>query len=90
MKTAEGEESKTVDACQSADGAWQLVTMVGGRSAAWWLAGALGLVSLHALAGYYRLAFSKSENIEIFVEHAAGTPWCAPRICRLRAVHGGK
>jgi len=63
--------------------------MVGGRSAAWWLAGALGLVSTHALAESYRLAFSKSENIEIFVEHAAGTPWCAPHLS-LRAVHGGK
>src|SRR5690606_30270514 len=24
-----------------------------------------------------RLAFSKAENIEIFVEHATGTPWCS-------------
>lgn len=62
--------------------------MLGGRSVRWWLAAVLGLAATNALADSYRLAFSKSENIEIFVEHAAGTPWCAPHLS-LRAVHGG-
>ncbi|MCZ4306494.1 hypothetical protein O4G98_17290, partial [Zoogloeaceae bacterium G21618-S1] len=62
--------------------------MLGGRSVACWLVGVVCLVATSALADSYRLAFSKSENIEIFVEHAAGTPWCAPHLS-LRAVHGG-
>jgi len=35
----------------------------------------------------YRLAFSKAENIEIFVEGATKDSWCAPALA-LRAVHG--
>ncbi|MBT0961467.1 hypothetical protein [Denitromonas iodatirespirans] len=49
---------------------------------------ALGLSAGVALADSYRLALSKSENIEIFIEHAAGSAWCSPRLS-LRAVHGG-
>lgn len=35
-----------------------------------------------------RLAFSKAENIEIFVEHAAGTPWCSEQP-ELKVVYHG-
>lgn len=28
----------------------------------------------------YRLAFSKAENVEVFVDHAAGKPWCSPHL----------
>ena len=54
----------------------------------WLLAAQLGLAASTAAADSYRLAFSKSENIEIFVEHPAGSEWCSPRLS-LRAVHGG-
>ncbi len=37
----------------------------------------------------FRLAFSKAENIEIFVDHAGRSEWCAPAL-KLRAVHGGE
>lgn len=37
----------------------------------------------------FRLAFSKAENIEIFIDHAQRGEWCAPEL-KLRAVHGGK
>lgn len=42
-----------------------------------------------ASTGSFRLAFSKAENIEIFVDHASGSEWCAPTL-KLRAVHGGE
>ncbi len=37
----------------------------------------------------FRLAFSKAGNIEIFIDHAQGSEWCAPAL-KLRAVHGGE
>ena len=52
------------------------------------LLAALALPATVAVADSYRLAFSQSENIELFVEHPAGRPWCAPKLS-LRAVHGG-
>jgi len=50
------------------------------------LATGLG-VSISANAQDYRLAFSKAENIEVFVEGASQADWCAPSL-NLRAVHG--
>ncbi len=41
-----------------------------------------------AWADSFRLAFSKAENIEIFVEHAAGAPWCSAKP-DLRVVYHG-
>ena len=38
-------------------------------------------------ADSYRLAFSKAENIEIFVEHASKDNWCSPQL-DLRVVYG--
>jgi len=43
--------------------------------------------SAPAMADSYRLAYSKAENIEIFIDHAAGAPWCSPALS-LRAVYG--
>jgi len=51
------------------------------------LATGLG-VSADAQGQDYRLAFSKAENIEVFVEGANQDNWCAPNL-NLRAVHGG-
>jgi len=45
-------------------------------------------ISAQAQAQDYRLAFSKAENIEVFVEGASQDNWCAPSL-NLRAVHGG-
>jgi hypothetical protein len=36
----------------------------------------------------YRLAYSRSADIEIFVTHATGASWCAPTL-QISAVHGG-
>lgn len=49
---------------------------------------ALLATSVPAGAESYRLAFSRAENVEIFVEHAAGAQWCSPRL-EVRAVYGG-
>lgn len=49
---------------------------------------ALLAMSVPAGAESYRLAFSRAENVEIFVEHASGTQWCSPRL-EVRAVYGG-
>jgi len=57
-----------------------------------WLAAALLAAGLGVTATVhaqdYRLAFSKAENIEVFVEGATKDDWCAPSL-NLRAVHGG-
>ena len=45
------------------------------------------LASGSAWAERYRLAFSKAENIEIFVEHASKSNWCSPEL-DLRVVYG--
>ena len=53
----------------------------------------LGLLalSLAAFAGdaSHRLAFSKAENVEVFVDHRAGEPWCAPAL-QMRFAFGGE
>lgn len=49
------------------------------------IAASVGSLPAHAEA--YRLAYSKAENIEIFIDHATGTPWCGPHL-DLRAVYG--
>lgn len=53
----------------------------------------LGLLalSLSALAGdaSHRLAFSKAENVEVFVDHKAGEPWCSPSL-QMRFAFGGE
>lgn len=50
---------------------------------------AAGLAApMAAMAQDYRLAYSKAENIEIFVEGATQENWCSPTL-KLRAVHGG-
>ena len=49
---------------------------------------ALLATSVPVGAESYRLAFSRAENVEIFVEHAAGAAWCSPRL-EVRAVYGG-
>ena len=43
----------------------------------WVLAVAGALAASPVWAESSRLAFSKAENVEIFVEHATGTPWCS-------------
>ncbi len=45
----------------------------------------LTLVALAGLPGYataasYSLAHSRSESVEVFVDHAAGQPWCGPAL----------
>ncbi|NLC36766.1 MAG: hypothetical protein GX772_10055, partial [Alcaligenaceae bacterium] len=42
-----------------------------------------------AHAESYRLAYSNAEQIEIFVEHAAGTAWCAPHL-NMRVIYKGE
>lgn len=37
-------------------------------------------LAVAAEAGEYRLAFSKAENVEVFVEHVDGQPWCSPNL----------
>ena len=53
----------------------------------------LGLLalSLSAFAGdaSHRLAFSKAENVEVFVDHRAGELWCAPAL-QMRFAFGGE
>jgi len=48
----------------------------------------LGIMSCASAQQDYRLAFSKAENIEVFVEGASQDAWCTPTL-KLRAVHGG-
>lgn len=55
----------------------------------------LPLLSLLALSipamaadSAHRLAFSKAENLEVFVDHAAGQAWCSPTL-KLRFAFGG-
>ncbi|SIT12625.1 hypothetical protein [Achromobacter sp. MFA1 R4] len=50
------------------------------------IAASVGSAPAHAEA--YRLAYSKAENIEIFIDHANGAAWCGPQL-NLRAVYGG-
>ncbi|EHK64027.1 hypothetical protein [Achromobacter arsenitoxydans] len=50
------------------------------------IAASVGSLPAHAEA--YRLAYSKAENIEIFIDHANGAAWCGPQL-NLRAVYGG-
>lgn len=42
---------------------------------------ALGLMALSVVAqaadNSHRLAYSKAENVEVFVDHASGQPWCS-------------
>ncbi len=47
------------------------------------------VVATPAYADSYRLAFSRAENIEIFVEHPAGEPWCSSKLM-MRVVYGGE
>lgn len=49
------------------------------------IAASVGSLPAHAEA--YRLAYSKAENIEIFIDHADGSAWCGPHL-NLRAVYG--
>ncbi|MNU27911.1 hypothetical protein D3C71_163130 [compost metagenome] len=49
------------------------------------IAASVGSLPAHAEA--YRLAYSKAENIEIFIDHANGSAWCGPHL-NLRAVYG--
>lgn len=49
------------------------------------IAASVGGLPAHAEA--YRLAYSKAENIEIFIDHADGAAWCGPHL-NLRAVYG--
>ncbi|SDI60120.1 WVD2 family protein [Pseudomonas panipatensis] len=37
-------------------------------------------VSLTAQAESYRLAYSKAENVEVFVDHPDGQPWCSQQL----------
>lgn len=53
------------------------VSLMTQRMLVWAMAGAFACGP--AWAESSRLAFSKAENIEIFVEHAAGAPWCSER-----------
>jgi len=42
---------------------------------------ALGLaVAASAQAASHRLAYSKAENVEVFVDHADGQPWCSDNL----------
>ena len=50
------------------------------------LAMASAFASGSVWAESHRLAFSKSEQIEIFVEHAAGASWCSPQLA-MRVVY---
>ena len=52
------------------------------------LAAGLGAPLAAGAAQDYRLAYSKAENMEIFVEGATQENWCASTL-KLRAVHGG-
>ncbi len=45
-------------------------------------------MSAHAADESYRLAHAKSENVEVFVDHPAGQPWCGPSL-RLRFAFSG-
>jgi len=53
------------------------VSLMKQRMLVWAMAGAFACGPVWAESS--RLAFSKAENIEIFVEHAAGAPWCSDR-----------
>ncbi|TWI56634.1 hypothetical protein IQ22_01086 [Pseudomonas duriflava] len=45
--------------------------------------------SLAAHADSYRLAYSKTENVEVFIDHASGQAWCSPDLA-LRFVYGSE
>ncbi|MEO4046845.1 hypothetical protein AAFN46_07110 [Pseudomonas sp. CAU 1711] len=53
----------------------------------------LGLLLLssavHAASESHRLAFSKAENVEVFVDHAAGQPWCGEQL-KMRFAFAGE
>ncbi|WPC04930.1 hypothetical protein SBP02_19590 [Pseudomonas benzenivorans] len=36
--------------------------------------------AVHATNDSHRLAFSKAENVEVFVDHPAGQPWCSEQL----------
>lgn len=46
-------------------------------------------LAVSAEAASHRLAYSKAESVEVFVEHADGQPWCAPTL-QLRFAFGGQ
>jgi len=51
---------------------------------------ALGLaVAASAQAASHRLAYSKAENVEVFVDHADGQPWCSDNL-KLRFAFAGE
>ncbi|WP_313477204.1 hypothetical protein [Stutzerimonas kunmingensis] len=51
---------------------------------------ALGLaVAASAQAASHRLAYSKAENVEVFVDHADGQPWCSENL-KLRFAFAGE
>ncbi len=37
-------------------------------------------LAVTAEAASHRLAYSKAENVEVFVDHADGQPWCSPNL----------
>lgn len=37
-------------------------------------------ITVSAQAASHRLAYSKAENVEVFVDHADGQPWCSPNL----------
>lgn len=37
-------------------------------------------LAVSAEAASHRLAYSKTENVEVFVDHADGQPWCSPNL----------
>lgn len=53
------------------------------------LALASAFASAPAFAETFRLAFSKAEQIEIFIDHPAGSEWCSPELA-MRAVYGAQ
>lgn len=46
-------------------------------------------LAVSAEAVNHRLAYSKAENVEVFVEHADNQPWCSPNL-QLRFAFGGQ
>lgn len=45
-------------------------------------------VAVSAQAASHRLAYSKAENVEVFVDHTDGQPWCSPTL-QLRFAFAG-
>ena len=45
-------------------------------------------VAASAQAASHRLAYSKAENVEVFVDHADGQPWCSDNL-KLRFAFAG-